>query len=411
MKSLKINEKFAPLFDDYSRRYILLTGGRGPGKSFAKTVAEVHNSYNPDRKILSLRYTMISAKDSVIPEFEGQLELMGLEDDFDVLARNAYNKESGTDILFRGIRTSSGNQTAKLKSIPDLTDISLEEAEELLSEDDFDTIDFSLRSTNAANRWVIVMNPTSSTHWVYRRWFKECSHYEYVDGYPILISDHPDVLHIHTTYLDNIPNLDPNFLQLVYNTKEQYPDHGAKYHHKFLGAWRERQEGVVIEKWKEGAFDWSLPYVFGMDFGYYPDPTTLVAVALDEKKKLIYVHELLYKTKLTTEKIKRVLHQVDDGLVIADSSEPRLIAELAQSGINIMKASKGPDSVRKGLRDLLEYTIVVTPDSHHYKHELNNYIWNDKKSDTPVDDYNHLIDATRYAVDKIKRPARKRETY
>ena len=57
------------------------------------------------------------------------------------------------------------------------------------------------------------------------------------------------------------------------------------------------------------------------------------------------------------------------------------------------------------------YKIIVDPNSHNIKKELNNYIWNDKKSDTPVDDYNHAIDAIRYAFTYLTKPQRRGYDY
>jgi phage terminase large subunit len=88
-------------------------------------------------------------------------------------------------------------------------------------------------------------------------------------------------------------------------------------------------------------------------------------------------------------------------LVVADCAEPRLIADVRTDGFNIVACEKGKDSVRLGLVNMQGFKIVVTPESHNIKKELNHYIWNDRKSNTPIDNFNHTIDAARYAFDEL----------
>ena len=90
-------------------------------------------------------------------------------------------------------------------------------------------------------------------------------------------------------------------------------------------------------------------------------------------------------------------HVAKNELIVGDNAEPRLINELWDLGYNIQPCTKGKDSIRLGLANMQEYEIIVDPDSHNLKKELNNYAWHDKKSNTPIDTYNHLIDAARYA--------------
>ena len=158
-------------------------------------------------QILYTRYTMVSAGMSVIPEFMEKVELDGNAKWYTHTKTDVKNLRSGGGIMFRGIKTSSGNQTAKLKSIHGITTFVVDEAEEWVSEKEFETIMLSIRQKGIQNRIIIVMNPTDNNHWVYKR-FIENTHKEVeYDGVPVQISTHPNVLHIHTTYLDNIENL------------------------------------------------------------------------------------------------------------------------------------------------------------------------------------------------------------
>lgn len=161
-------------------------------------------------------------------------------------------------------------------------------------------------------------------------------------------------------------------------------------------------EGTIFKNWREGDFDTSLPFGYGMDFGYSVDPTALVKVAVDSNAMKLYVKECIYSKGLSYAGIIERLKIVGpNDLIIADSSDPRMIDEIARAGYNIQPCVKGADSVKLGITKIEDYEIIVTPESHNVKKELNNYVWNDKKAGIPVDKYNHTIDAVRYIADRL----------
>jgi phage terminase large subunit len=161
-------------------------------------------------------------------------------------------------------------------------------------------------------------------------------------------------------------------------------------------------QGAVFTNWQEGDFDESLPYCYGMDFGFSPDPTTLLMVAVSSKHRKIYLHEEFYNTNLSTDDIEklcrdRIKNPTD--LIIADSAEKREINELRRRDIQIIGAKKGQDSVKAGIKLIQGFDIVVTPTSTNLIYELRHYVWNCKKAGIPIDAHNHLIDPLRYAAD------------
>ena len=109
--------------------------------------------------------------------------------------------------MFRGIKTSSGNQTAKLKSIHGITVFVCDEAEEWTNEVDFEKIVLSIRQVGIDNFVIIIMNPTDSNHFIYKKYIEKTHKLVEIDGVQVQISTHPNVLHIHTTYFDNLENL------------------------------------------------------------------------------------------------------------------------------------------------------------------------------------------------------------
>ena len=395
MEAIKLLDKYQPLFyEQPETRYYLVTGGRGSGKSWTLSMFLLNLTYEEGHVILFTRWTLTSAFISIIPEFIDKIELMNKEGDFEITQSEIINKVTGSKILFRGIKTSQGTATANLKSIAGVTTWLLDEAEELVDEDIFDRIDLSVRAVDKPNRVLLVMNPATKEHWVYKRFFED---YGVNSGF---IGLKNDCTYIHTTYLDNIENLNPTVINRFDSMRERNP---VKYNHIVMGAWMDKAEGVIFENWKIGNFDTSLPFGFGMDFGFSIDPTTLIKVAVDEDNGLIYCEECFAEVGLTTSDIAKRIgkHCQANEMIIADSAEPRLINEVYNLGFNIKPCTKGPDSVRYGIKKMQDYQIVVTAESKTIIKELNNYIWSDKRSDTPRDDYNHTIDAIRYAFDKL----------
>src|SRR5690606_32526813 len=109
-------------------------------------------TFQKGHKVLYSRYSMKSADISVIPEVRGKIELDGVLDKFTITSDNITNNFSGSEIMFRGIKTASGNQTANLKSIEGLTTFVGDEMEEWQSEDDYDKLILSIRKKGIQNR-------------------------------------------------------------------------------------------------------------------------------------------------------------------------------------------------------------------------------------------------------------------
>jgi phage terminase large subunit len=236
------NKKYKELYTT-DKRYIIITGGRGSGKSFHANTAMCLLTYEQGHRVLFTRYTMSSAEISIIPEFTNKIELMNKDEDFNVNKTDITNKVTGSEIIFRGIKTSSGNQTANLKSIADVTTWVLDEAEELVDENIFDKINLSIRTNKAKNRVIMVLNPSNKKHWIYKKFFEKHLSFIEIDGVQIETTTHPDVLHIHSTYLDNINNLSASFIKDVEDMRKTDFNH---YCHVVLGQWLGRLEGALF---------------------------------------------------------------------------------------------------------------------------------------------------------------------
>jgi phage terminase large subunit len=385
---IELNEKYQDLFKADSR-YFILRGGRGSAKSFGATTFLSMLMLERGHKILFTRYTMTSAQHSIIPEFTEKISLLGLDEHFTITKDSIVCNLSGSEIIFKGIKTSSGNQTAALKSLQGITTWVLDEAEELTDEETFDKIDLSIRQKGMQNRVILILNPTTKAHWIYQKFFESRGIQDNFHG------TENGVTYIFTSYLDNIQHLDESFIQSAEDMKARRPE---KYKHIMLGGWLNKAEGVIFQDWSIGEMDRSLPVIFGQDYGFSIDPTTLVETRIDKSKKLIYLKEHIYTPKLTTSVIGDLNAKFSGGeLIVGDSAEPRLIAELKSKGNNIVPAIKGAGSITAGIALMQDYDLIIDKDSHGLIKELNNYVWSVKGS-VPVDAYNHAIDAARYAV-------------
>lgn len=211
---------------------------------------------------------------------------------------------------------------------------------------------------------------------------------DYIIDYPPIITTYKDNPHLTAAQIADIERKRDNlYWWSVYGNGE-----------------RSKPVGAIFSNWEVGEFDTSLPFIIGMDFGFARDPDTMLMVAIDKKRLRIYTKELLYSNSHSTNDLIDIIKQLvpdKNTMIVADSAEPRTIEDIRQEGFNIAPAKKGPDSIRNGIKKLMDYTIVVDKDSPNMKLEMTNYCWHDKKSETPVDAYNHLIDPLRYAFEEL----------
>ena len=398
MGGIAINKAYKPLITS-KKRYFFLTGGRGSLKSTTVHDYSSRLSYQKNHGILVTRYTMASAEKSIIPEFESSIQLNGSVKDFKRSGNKFTNILTGSFILFSGIKTNQGDQTANLKSLAGITTWIIDEGEDFKDETTFDDIDDSIRGSWNQNRIIWIQNPSTREHFIYKRWVEHTHKFIEIEGEQIIISNDPRVEAIHTTYhiAEKRGYLSQSFLDKINDVKEK--DY-KKYVHKYLGGWLDKAEGVVFESWKYGKFNPdNLQVTYGQDYGFSKDPSTLISCAIDKKKKIIYVKEHLYKPSLTTSQIAHInLEVCGRGLIVADSAEPRLINELSRMGCNIVGADKGPGSISLGIALLLDYQIIVDEESSNVAKEMNNFIYADKGSKLFIDDWNHTIDPLRYVA-------------
>ena len=399
MEKPVINQIFRPILDNKDSRYFLLTGGRGSGKSFAIAWSILMLSFEPGHTILYTRKTMVSADKSIIPEFQGMIERMGLDEAFSVTSNQIVNDHSGSTIWFMGLKSGQKDNTARLKSLSGVTTWIIDEFEDLANDEElFDRIDLSIRHADKQNRIIMSMNPTTKEFWAYDRFITE---YGITPKLYESSTQEDDLTYIHTTWENNADNLSDSFVKNALKTKAR---DGKKYEEQFLGGWKDKQDGVIIKNWEYGKFEYHSAPLFGLDFGYN-DPCAMVEVSIDSTSRRIFVKLHCYESELVESDIRRIINQKTNGrLVIADCQSKMTIEGLRRSGVNITSCKKGPDTIIKGLDIIRDHTLIVDPESRMLVRELNNYVWRDRSNDErsagdePIDKFNHAIDALRYVV-------------
>jgi phage terminase large subunit len=166
-------------------------------------------------------------------------------------------------------------------------------------------------------------------------------------------------------------------------------------------------QGVVFSNWEQceampTGYKWKA---YGIDWGFTNDPTAVVEVC--EFQDAYYVNEILYERGLTNSDIAAKIQSVKGEEVIADSAEPKSIEDLRRHGFRIRACQKGRDSVRAGIDKMQQMPIFVTANSTNIIRELRGYTWETDKTGAqtgePIDDFNHAIDAMRYAIMEKKR--------
>lgn len=280
-----------------------------------------------------------------------------------------------------------------------------EEAYEIRNEDDFDKIDMSIRGRmpdGYFHQIVLTFNPWSEKHWLKSRFFD---------------AEDEDIFSLTTTYKTNEFLSDGDIKRFEWMKKNK----PRRYRVEGEGNWG-ISEGSVYEDWKEQEFDVTeiaqmtgVISRFGLDFGYVADPTAFIAVLVDQENKEIYIFDEHYQKAMRNNQIAEMIQYkgYSKERIIADSSEPKSIDEIRLLGVHgITGAQKGKDSILNGIQYIQQFKIFVHPKCTNTIIELSNYVWDKDKSgqmvNKPIDDYNHLLDALRYAVEDLGRVSQPR---
>jgi len=347
-------------------------GGTRSGKTYSILTALIELCHKNSGLVITIcRKTFPALRATAMRDF---FEILNRED---IYNPDLHNKSDATYQLWGNmVEFISIDQPQKVRGrkrdvlfINEANEINLEDWRQLL-----------LRTTGKV---LIDYNPSDEFHWIYDE-----------------VIPREDAAFFQTTYQDN-PFLPESVVMEIERFKEADENFWRVYGLGERGA----SQATVFTHWKE--ID-QIPNEYkllnlGLDFGYTADPTAIVRVYTDGHG--FAVDELCYATRLTNSDISKVLR--DSGVnrsdvIICDSAEPKSIDEIHAHGFNTHGARKGKDSVKNGIQFLHSRPLLITARSVNLIRELRNYKWkedkNGKQLNEPVDNFNHAIDAMRYAI-------------
>lgn len=389
-------------FWNFKGRYRVCKGSRASKKS--KTTALnliVRMMQYPQANTLVIRKVYRTLKDSCFTELKWAINRLGAAAFWEVRESplELTYRPTGQKIYFRGL-----DDPLKITSITVETGYLcwawLEEAYEVLNEDDFNMLDESIRGaipkqTGLFKQWTITFNPWNEKHWLKSRFFDK---------------ELPDILAMTTNFRCN-EWLDEADLRVFEEMRKNNP---RRFKVAGEGDWG-IVDGLVYENWEEKAFSLDeikaipgMKSAFGLDFGYTADPTALFCGLVDTAARTIWVFDEMYEKGLSNrriaEKIKSMGYAKER--IRADCAEPKSIDEIRDEGIyNIRECRKGRDSINNGIQFIQDYHIIIHPRCVNFLTEIGLYRWDEDKSgkklNKPVDEFNHLMDAMRYALEDV----------
>ena len=382
-------------FWNFKGRYRVVKGSRASKKSTTAALNLIYRIIKyPKSNALVVRKTYRTLQDSCYAQLRWACDRLGVKEyfDFKLSPLEIIYKPTGQKILFRGLDDPL-KVTSVTVDVGYLCFLWIEEAYEIMSESDFDMLDESIRGEVPGELFkqiTLTLNPWNERHWIKNRFFDR---------------EDKDTLAITTNYLCN-EWLDESDRNVFERMKVHNP---RRFQVAGLGNWG-IAEGLVYENFIEKSFTLDdvrdCVTVAGLDFGYTNDPTAFFIGFLNDKDKVLYVWDEIYKKGLSNRKIYEEIKKPGYAKesITGDSTEPKSIDELYDYGLRIKGAKKGRDSILNGIQWIQDLKIIIHPRCTNFIKEISNYTWDKdrfgKTLNVPVDDFNHLMDAMRYALEE-----------
>lgn len=403
---VNVASSISPSFDgvfydiqEHKYTHYWLAGGRGSTKSsFIGLTIPLLLMQNPNCHVVVLRKVRNTVKNSVFPQIQWGIDTLQMTGKFRAITspHEITYTLTGQKILFFGL-----DDPAKVKSIKlpfgYVGIVWLEELDQFSGMEEIRNVLQSLLR-GGEKYWVFCTYnpPKSRNNWVNEE----------------IIQARPDRLVHHSTYLE-VPRewLGEQFFLEADTLKNK---NELLYRHEYLGevtgtggAVFDNVEDMAMSDERVGNFD---RLYYGLDFGFAVDPLAFVAIHYDKKKEEVYIFDELYRQKLTNDRTGKWLkRKYPTAMLIADSAEPKSIAELRSMGVNVRGARKGRDSVDYGIKWLQSRrTIYIDkrrcPNAYRefvtYEYERNR---EGQFISAYPDKNNHAIDAVRYGLDDVMR--------
>ena len=359
------------------KRITIEQGGTRSGKTYniLMWIIFEYTYQHTDKVITICRKTFPSLRASVMRDF---MEILRIHDIYIEELHNKSNHEyhlNGNLVEFISL-----DQPQKIRGRKRNL-LFINEANELFFED------WQQLVFRTDGKIILDYNPSESFHWIYDK---------------VIPRDDSDFY--QTTYKDN-KFLDPVIIQEIERLRGTDEDYWRIY-----GLGERGMSRATIFQFQIAEEAKGQVVAYGLDFGFTNDPTALIKVYKDGDN--LYLEEKLYHTNLTNQDISQKLTELgmtryDE--IWADSAEPKSIEELHRMGWNVKPTAKGADSIMAGIDILKRHKLHIVKGSPNLTKELQNYKWQEDKNgnllNRPIDAFNHLVDAMRYATfNRLSRP-------
>jgi phage terminase large subunit len=402
-------------FWNFKGRYRAVKGGRGSKKSttasfwFPYNMMKYWHSYGLRPNVLVIRRYFNTHRQSTFAQLKWAINQLGVAHLWKctVSPLEMTYLPSGQKIMFRGIDDPQSITSITVEE-GHLCWVWWEEAFQVTNEKDFDMVDMSIRGDMPAplfKQHTVTMNPWSDKIWIKPKFFD--------------VRGDSNILALTMNY-DCNEFLGDDDRKLFEDMKKNNP---RRYSIEGEGNWG-ISEGLIYINWQELEFDYNqMMYLidgygkpvyrelYGMDFGYTNDPTAFTALLVNERKRELFIFDEIYRTHMKNKDIYDTVKYkgLHKKRICADSEDPKSIDELRDLGLGrIYGAKKGKGSVKAGIQKLQDYKIYVHPRCENTIVEMSNYVWatdkqTGKPTTEPAGEYNHLMDALRYATEDLNR--------
>jgi PBSX family phage terminase large subunit len=406
MSELKLSQVIGPAFYsvahdvfEHGHTHYDESGGRGSLKSsFVSIVVPLLLIHNPGTHALVLRKVANTIRDSVYAQYVWAIGELGMADYWDakVSPMELIYRPTGQKIMFRG-----ADDPMKIKSIKVpfgyIAVTHFEEKDQFAGRAEIRTIlQSTMRGGDKYWNFESYNPPISRDNWANKDSLEE----------------RPDRLCHRSTYLEAPREWLGD--QFIYEAEHLKLTNERAYQHEYLGIpvgtggnVFENLELREITDDEVATFD----HIYqGADWGWFPDPFAFIRVHYDRARETVYFIDEIYKNKLSNEESAGIIMErgYNDTFITCDSAEPKSVADYRAMRLPAKEAVKGPGSVEYGMKWLQRRTLVIdrkrTP---HAYDEFVNYEYERDKDGEIISGYpdekNHLIDATRYALERVYR--------
>lgn len=394
------------LWEDSNWRYAILMGGRGNGRSGTA-------SRHAISQLLSKEYTRgaimravhADIRTSCWGEIMNRVNEQGIQEQFRIADNDMFIEYGKNGLRAHGFRASSGSLTARLKSLAEYNYLWIEEAEEI-GEEEFRTLDDTLRTVKGRIRIILSLNTPPKNHWILRKWFDLEPSGQQGFYIPHLKPEAKDVLFIGGTWRENATNLDPHTIERYKSYQYTNP---AYFWQVIEGLSPEEVRGKIYTGWQQVD---TIPQgarllKFGLDWGWYPDPVSVVAVYYWNGSYI--VDEVIHGTNLDDEFVAGEIKKVsgwETTYVVCGADEPKSIEMLRKYRIRAESTDNRKGSVQYRIKTTSTKKILVTRRSKNVWAGYEVYRWAEDKDGNPKGEPDHegsdAMDAVSYVMASLQ---------